>query len=140
MCFMWEPCMRNFLCVLLREYFTFSVVMFLDSFTSFLHRVSMVKLFASFLACYIVAEWSCCGNICIIRYCYRVSTRAHSTRICTCRPQVATKKKKGGKLSPTKPNGAIPDDVLKRAKELAGDHQKLYQLLRKKAFREVGDS
>ena len=79
---------------------------------------------------------------------YYAITHAHSTHICMYRPLVIKKKKRKNRLidliiiqkrSPTKPIGAIPEDVLKRAKELAGDYQKLHKLLRGKAFREVGE-
>ena len=69
---------------------------------------------------------------------YHPNTHAH---VRTYRSQVplTTQKKKKKKRSPKKPVGAIPEDVLNRAKELAGDYQKLSKLLRKKAFREVGE-
>ena len=106
-----------------------------------IHCVSMVLPFApTLLACYVVAELPYYANAVMGRY-YYTSTHAHSTHICMHRPQVplTTKKKKRKKRGTTKPIGAIPEDVLNRAKELAGDYQKLSKLLRKKAFREVGE-
>ena len=128
----WGPCMHDCLCVLVRRCFCIfggHVSGFIAS--PWCYLLHLHSLHATSSRNGHVAQMLPWGAIIMLAL----------TLICIYRPQVplTTKKKKRKKRSPTKPIGAIPEDVLNRAKELAGDYQKLSKLLRKKAFREVGE-